>query len=237
MTTIPSIGSRSSNKKVEIPPNPVRLIEGIRKIGYSQHEAVADIVDNSIDAKAKNILIRFQISKDGHVHLIIADDGCGMSQNELKEAMRFGSKESSAEERLGKFGLGLKLACLSQSDSFIVASVKSGKSVAKRCSTKRITGQQYDYEVLPKRDVHAIIGMPLQSLSIHDHGTVVICQNISNISGNSDETPKKVDNLINPLRHYLGLYFHRFLERLFGLFGSFLFFLDKRLFIPKLRAQ
>ena len=85
MKTIPTIGNISSNKKLEIPPDSERLTKGIRKIGYSREEAIADIIDNSIDAEAKNILIRFQISKDGSVKLIIADDGRGIDRDELKK--------------------------------------------------------------------------------------------------------------------------------------------------------
>ena len=48
----------------------------------------------------------------GLADLAIWDDGCGMGEKTLKEAMRFGADVSQEIERLGKFGLGLKLASL-----------------------------------------------------------------------------------------------------------------------------
>src|SRR5438094_7712633 len=93
-----------------LPPNYDKLDVALRAIGYSFEVAVADVVDNSIDAKAKNVTVRLLTRKDGHLDLAIWDDGCGMGEATLKEAMRFGADVSGDLERLGKFGLGLKLA-------------------------------------------------------------------------------------------------------------------------------
>ena len=105
----------------EIPPSPRRLIESMRSVGYSFEDAVADILDNSIRAGATKITIQssFPPSKP---YLLIADNGKGMTQDELKEAMRFGSEVDYEESSLGKFGLGLKTSSLSQCRSFQVAS-------------------------------------------------------------------------------------------------------------------
>src|ERR1700694_5026625 len=97
-----------------LPPNYRKLDVALRSIGYSFEVAVADVVDNSIDARAKNVLVRLFTRRDGYLDLVVWDDGCGMSENKLKEAMRFGADVSQELARLGKFGLGLKLASLSQ---------------------------------------------------------------------------------------------------------------------------
>src|SRR5258705_388504 len=110
-----------------LPPNYRKLDVALRSIGYSFDAAVADVIDNSIDAKAKNVLVRLITNREGHLDLAIWDDGCGMSEKTLKEAMRFGADVSQEIERLGKFGLGLKLASLSQAREVRVVTVKDDK--------------------------------------------------------------------------------------------------------------
>ena len=91
------------------------LIESMRSLGYSFSSAVADLLDNSISAKANTIHIISEPSIDPF--MIIFDDGCGMTNSELYEAMRYGSSnplETRSEDDLGRFGLGLKSASLSQ---------------------------------------------------------------------------------------------------------------------------
>ena len=48
-------------KKQMLPPNPARLIEGLRDTGYDFNTALADIMDNSVDAGATKIDIRIDM--------------------------------------------------------------------------------------------------------------------------------------------------------------------------------
>ena len=104
------------------------LIESMRSLGYSFPSAIADLLDNSISAKARNIDI---VSSPGmDPSLIILDDGNGMTEHELYEAMRYGSSnplETRREDDLGRFGLGMKAASLSQCRKLIVVSKKEEK--------------------------------------------------------------------------------------------------------------
>ena len=99
------------------------LIESMRSLGYSFSSAIADLIDNSISANANNIDI---ISEPGlNPWLVILDDGLGMSEKELYEAMRYGSTnplDKRSENDLGRFGLGLKSASLSQCRHLVVIS-------------------------------------------------------------------------------------------------------------------
>lgn len=86
----------------------------IRNSGYENKNAIADLVDNSIDAGAKNI--RITISNDfadSLPQIIIADDGCGMDMETLRNALRLGKTDHSSNSDLGKYGFGLKSASLS----------------------------------------------------------------------------------------------------------------------------
>ena len=85
-------------------------MEGLRDTGYSFETAVADLVDNSIAAGAENIDIQVRLDFRGKISLSIADDGTGMDQDGLEQAMKYGSPTRSDPASLGKYGLGLKTA-------------------------------------------------------------------------------------------------------------------------------
>lgn len=96
-------------------PNPSRLIESLRHIGYSNYEAIADLVDNSFDAEANKLSIEIVKIRDDF-EIMITDDGSGMELEILDQALRLGSlTERDAATDLGKFGMGLVTAGLSLS--------------------------------------------------------------------------------------------------------------------------
>ena len=103
-----------------ITPSAARLTESLRDIGYDFPAAVADIVDNSIAAGASRVDVT--IGFDGEEpRVAIADDGEGMMPAGLLEALRFGSCRAYGRGELGRYGLGLKTAALSQCRSVTVA--------------------------------------------------------------------------------------------------------------------
>ena len=74
---------------VELLPNPAFLMQSMRHIGYTLETALADIIDNSIAAEASVISVQYRWN-DANPWIAIIDDGCGMSSEGIKEAMRFG---------------------------------------------------------------------------------------------------------------------------------------------------
>ena len=111
-----------AKKTDDITPEPAKMIESLRDFGYMLDTAVADIIDNSITAKSSEIDIRFSWD-NGSPWFAIIDNGVGMSESELITAMRLGSKsplEERANDDLGRFGMGLKTASLSQCRRFTV---------------------------------------------------------------------------------------------------------------------
>src|SRR3990172_4008393 len=100
----------------ECPPRADAMIHSLRAFGYDLGMAIADLIDNSIFAGAKNIWVKYAWN-DGKPWIRIMDDGIGMTEESLVEAMRLGT-QSPLEERdskdLGRFGLGLKTASFSQ---------------------------------------------------------------------------------------------------------------------------
>ena len=92
-----------------LPPDPVGTIQGMRHTGYDFNTALADIVDNSVDADSTEIHIKIEMDEDG-VFISVADNGCGMDEETLLRGMQYGGKGADNPKRLGKFGLGLKMA-------------------------------------------------------------------------------------------------------------------------------
>lgn len=96
------------NNDFILPPDPERVMEGLRDTGYNFNTALADIIDNSISAEATKIDINVNLNPKGEVSVYIVDNGTGMDEEGLQNAMRYGSKERTDPGSLGKFGLGLK---------------------------------------------------------------------------------------------------------------------------------
>ena len=92
------------------------MIETFRAIGYNiENSLFADIIDNSISANAKNIWINFKMERF-KTWLAIKDDGIGMNDAELIQAMRPDVKSTSErnQKRL-RFWIRFKTASFSQS--------------------------------------------------------------------------------------------------------------------------
>ena len=200
----------SSNRRIGF--NIEKVAHAFTSLGYSFEQAVADLLDNSIDAGASNVLIRLQTCSDGRVRLIIADDGDGMNRKTLIEAMRMGSGTGKDPNELGKFGMGLKLASLSQTNSLTVASRCNGYAGALRWTEDGLANN-CRCDVFSASDSRKMISMPLGRLSLARQGTVVIWANLDKMSGNGQEIVTKVEKLKNRLMKHIGLHFHRFLSR------------------------
>lgn len=110
----------------ELPPNPARLIEGLRDTGYDFNTALADIIDNSVDAGATVIDVRIEMDAAGDVVVSITDNGSGMDEERLLDGMRYGATAVPDPRRLGKFGLGLKTASTAFCTRLSVVSRPSG---------------------------------------------------------------------------------------------------------------
>lgn len=91
-----------------LPPDPERVMEGLRDTGYNFNTAIADIIDNAIAADATKVDISIDLNPKKELAVYIADNGTGMDEPGLQNAMRYGSKRRADPGSLGKFGLGLK---------------------------------------------------------------------------------------------------------------------------------
>ena len=197
-------------KDIELPPNALSIMESTRAIGYSLETAVADIIDNSITAKAKTINIRYS-PNDGFVYIL--DDGHGMEADELNLAMQYGGKDplmNRDKEDLGRFGLGLKTASLSQCRCLTVISKRLGEvPEGRQWDLDHITDTgKWSLRILNKKEMTQTPGWELFSKQVS--GTLVVWKNLDRLmqgSHASDVLTQKMEKV----EGHLALVFHKFL--------------------------
>lgn len=198
-------------EKESIPFAPF-LIESMRSLGYSFETAIADLVDNSITANASEIKI-FLIP-DMLPQLIIFDNGCGMTEIELEEALRYGSRnpnDERTENDLGRFGLGLKSASLSQCRKLIVASKKQNKITCFSWDIDVVT--EKGKWILLKYSKEEIVKLPMIDLLNNvASGTYILLQNFDRISSSTGNLLTTINNYMSLTIDHLALVFHRFLD-------------------------
>lgn len=199
---------------VAIVPSARRLVTSLRDLGYDLLHAVADIVDNSLAAGATDVRIDLHFAGP-ESWLRIADNGTGMSAIEINEAMRFGADRAYAQNDLGKFGLGLKTASLSQCRRLVVASrsAASGSAVEVRCLDLDHIEQTDRWEVLmlDPDTTSDVLVTPLSRRA----GTVVLWQCLDRMmaykSPKGGHARAGLESLAQQLNDHLGMVFHRFL--------------------------
>ena len=197
-------------REAEIPPRASILVESLRDIGYSLQTAVADVIDNSLTAGARTIELLAETHAESPA-IGILDDGGGMTEAELLEAMRPGSR-SPLEDRgatdLGRFGLGLKTASFSQCRRLTVVTRRAG---ATSCAV-------WDLDTVAARDrwvvelPGSLSGVPWSGCLATD-GTLVVWEKLDRLVGPDGRGNRQdlVRQLDETARH-VGFVFHRFLS-------------------------
>ncbi len=199
----------------EMIPSARRLMTSMRDMGYDFATAVADVVDNSIEARATHVAINVRFDGDDSWVSII-DNGTGMKPAQIREALRYGSeREYDGQESLGKFGLGLKTASLSQCRRVTVASRSSRERA-------EIYAYSWDLEHVHETDKWEILEVgrneqpELLRDSLADHtGTVVLWQRLDRMLGfkhpYGEMAKKRLSAMCRELEEHLAMVFHRFL--------------------------
>lgn len=198
---------------VTVLPSARKLMASLRDIGYDLPSAVADLVDNSIDAGAEKVEVTFG-EEGARSWIRVADDGMGMGATELDEAMRYGSDRSYSATALGHFGLGLKTASLSQCRRLTVASRrrKNGRVVVRRWDLDLVFERDsWDLETPAKTALPPCLLEPLEGRT----GTVVLWENLDRILAfrNPDgaATKRALGAMAADVAAHLGMVFHRFI--------------------------
>lgn len=196
------------------PPGASALFESLRGMGYSPETAIADLIDNSIAAGARQVWIDF-IWRGADSVIRILDDGRGMDEATLVGAMRPGGRHPllpREPEDLGRFGLGLKTASLSQGRILAVSSRTADGSTATRCWDLDYVATVNDWRLLraPPESIrnHAVVPDDLPS------GTVVVIGRLDRVLGDAsdEEARTRLLAIVRRVEWHLAMIFHRFLE-------------------------
>jgi len=187
------------------------LITGIRAIGYSFSTAVADIIDNCISARARRIDVFSEVAS-GASYVQFLDNGIGMNYADLENAMLLGSNREGrkdSELELGRFGLGLKSASLSQCRVFTVASKENGKCNAITFDLNLIEEQnKWDLCILDNLEILALPN--IEKLFEYESGTLVIWQDFDKIESCSKKFEDTFREMVAEAKKHVELVFHRF---------------------------
>ncbi len=187
-------------------------MESTRSIGYSFESAIADIIDNSISASALSIWIQSIPSKNPYVSIL--DDGEGLSKDDLIKAMRYGTNPNMirSKDDLGRFGLGMKMASLSQCRRLSVISKINNSICACRWDLDRVL--ETDDWTLQVLSTPEIIDLPqFKELEKLSHGTLVVWDNLDKIAERATDIQVFMTTTLNSCKKHLSLVFHRFLDR------------------------
>jgi hypothetical protein len=194
-------------------PSAARLTSSLRDIGYDFVSAVADLIDNSISAEATDIRVEIEFAGwDSTVY--VADNGCGLNPRGMIEALRFGSRRSYGSGQLGRYGLGLKTASLSQARSVTVFSRPADR--------KRPVWRSLDLDLIAELDEWVLAENPRDRAIARSEemlgagtGTVVIWQNLDRVlppsGADSGWAKRRFEVLVEKTKRHLSVVFHRFL--------------------------
>lgn len=196
----------------DMPPYAPTLMESTRAIGYSIEAAIADIIDNSVTAKAGRVDIDF--FPIGEAYISILDDGCGMSEARLVSAMQYGSKDPLDEREeydLGRYGLGMKTASLSQCRILTVITKQNGV----------VSGAQWNLDHVKKAESWSLIILDdaefnkypsYDKLASLENGTLVIWQDLDKFAIGENDIAEAFSRKMALIREHLALVFHRYLS-------------------------
>jgi hypothetical protein len=188
---------------LEIPPNAAKTLYALREMGYNSFDSVMDIVDNSIDADATKVSIQVKEAGKGNIVIDILDNGVGMDDKVLAEALRLGSDvEHNPASDLGKFGMGL-----------VTASISMAKSVWVLTRKKGAIGYEADFDLdtIARENRFIITLKPAKSdkvlKQLYEQGTLVRLSSIDRISDTN------VARFAANLRDKLGQVYRHFLDK------------------------
>ncbi len=205
------------NEEIILEPDPARVMEGLRDTGYSFNTAMADLVDNSISAKATIIKVKISKNLDNTVNVYIADNGIGMDLDGLKNAMRYGSVRRQDPSSLGKFGLGLKTA----STAFCRC-----LSLLSKNEISEYHKVQWDLDEIAKTNKWLLLQPEinedeidlLEEVTDGKSGTLVIWDKVDRLLktySNNGYLNKAYNKLIDDLKFHFSMVYQRFLDKSF----------------------
>lgn len=196
-------------------PNAPAMISTLRAIGYNPETAVADLIDNSISAGAKNVWVKLTWA-GGESSMSLTDDGTGMTEEEIIDALRPGSKDPEqprAASDLGRFGLGLKTATFSQCRRLTVISKKINTSASWwtwDLDFVRASGKWEVIQDLSRQDL-------VNGLADKGKGTIILWEKPDKLVAPETNSADRIAHDVflrtgENIRKHIGMVFHRYID-------------------------
>lgn len=209
MTTTPS-DIIPTTGTVRLLPDP-RSLEALGR-NHTLEAALAELVDNSIDAQAKHVLIRFVRDGPRLIRLLVVDDGIGIDAGKIDVAMTVGGARDYVTGEIGLFGLGLKSASFSQARNVTVVSAAADQpTVGRRWRIERAK-RDFACEIVDPVFASALLdkdwGFPASTT-----GTLVRWDEVKGFPVVADDAAAErfIQSAFAKIRAHLGLIFHRIL--------------------------
>jgi len=204
----------------DVPPSAARLTGSLRDIGYDFHTAVADLIDNSIAAGARQVDVSLVFDPNAS-YVLISDDGVGMTPRAILEALRFGTRREYARNELGRFGLGLKTGSFSQCRKLTVVSRHAASRPV--CHVRTL-----DLDFIERADSWAVLqdeggnAIEQAARNLQERpGTVVVWEKLDRVLpdryAESGWGRRRLNSLARKTAEHLSMVFHRFIAGADGL--------------------
>jgi hypothetical protein len=196
-----------------VPPEPAALIESLRAFGYDLATALADLADNSLFHHSRHLNVHFHWA-GANSAVALADDGDGMDEPTLVNAMRLGSRnprEIRDPADFGRFGLGLKTASFSQCRRVTVFTKQQRRKILIRC---------WDLDHIAETDKWQLLRTPsplaaklAEKLADLKQGTVVIWEKLDRLTADTaTENDREEDSFLRraeQVGEHFSAVFHR----------------------------
>lgn len=181
---------------------------------HTLESAIADLIDNSIDAGASRVIVRLLTREDRLVQVEVVDDGKGMDDVAADLAMTLGQQREYGEQDLGNFGIGLKAASFGHCDVLTVWSAADGSPAIGRRIRRSDFSRDFSCEVLSPEKAEEQTQLRIEALDA-THGTSVVWSEIRNTykGRNTDEARTWMSDTTTALQSHLGLVFHRLISK------------------------
>ena len=206
ISAVPTTGT------VRLPPAP-RSLEALGR-HHTLEAALAELVDNSIDAGAAHVLMRF-VQRDGRLEqLTVVDDGRGMSERDIDIAMTVGGERDYDADQIGRFGFGLKAASFSQANVLTVLSrAPEGRAVGRRWQLEHAK-RDFTCEVVASEYAANALRTDWE-LPAGSSGTIVRWDDVKGFPSLASEAESQrfLQAAFARIRTHLGLIYHRLLAR------------------------
>ncbi len=181
--------------------------KSLRNQGYTLAESLAELVDNSIKAKAKNIELYLWFADDPFI--LTMDDGCGMDENEIINKALIVPEDNSnysdsGPDDLGRYGLGLKQGTFAHCKCLTILSKKENFSF----KTQHMDHDKPN-DILPKCSSNKIVKSKIEELKNKKSGTIILWSDLDYLMKRRDSTQGNFYDQIERVKKHFTMIYHK----------------------------